>query len=128
MADPPPGESPDDAHLPLSANGEAYTMREARHGVPLDYVAEKLASGITSLHGMGRLHTEQREALLPTMHYLLVAHLGLHNLLGKADDRTLATRLLEGDAESLDEWLAWTAREGGVNGLASLDAEAGRDE
>lgn len=121
-------EIPDDAGLPLNANGAAYTMREARHGVPLIYVAEKLASGISSLHGAARLHPENRESLLLTMHYLLVAHLGLHNLLGKAGDRTLATRLLDGDAESLDDWPTWTTQEGGVEGLAALDADGARDE
>ena len=39
------------------------------------------------------------------MHYLLVAHLGLHSMVGKANDRSLATRLLNGNGNDLQTWL-----------------------
>ena len=55
------------------------------------------------------------------MYFMLVAHLGLHNMLGKANDRTLAPRLLNGSSKKLRSWLALVAREGDVHGLATLD-------
>jgi hypothetical protein len=83
-------EPDDDAGLPLNANDPAYTLRQDRHGVPLSYVAEKLDSAIDALHIYAHRHPSEREGLLASMHYLLVAHLGLHNMLGKANDRSLA--------------------------------------
>ena len=49
-------DDPDDLGLPLNANGPAYTSRQARQGVPLDYVAEKLGTAIEDLHRYGRHH------------------------------------------------------------------------
>lgn len=114
---------PEDSGLPLNANGPAYTSRQDRHGVPLDYVAEKLTSAIEELHGFEKLHADDRAALLPAMYYMLVAHLGLHNMLSKANDRTLAPRLLSGSSKELHAWLHVVAREGDVRGLATLDSD-----
>jgi len=50
-----------------------------------------------------------------------VAHLGLHNMLVKANDRSLPTRLLAASTEELDAWLAVIEREGDVAGLAGID-------
>jgi hypothetical protein len=102
---------PEDSGLPLNANGPAYTSRQDRHGVPLDYVAEKLNSAIEELHSFGQQHADDRQALLPAMYYMLVAHLGLNNMLGKANDRTLALRLLNGSSKELYSWLHVVARE-----------------
>lgn len=55
------------------------------------------------------------------MYFLLVAHLGLHNMLAKANDRSLAARLLNASDDELRAWLALTQREGDVAGLAGLD-------
>jgi hypothetical protein len=55
------------------------------------------------------------------MYYLLVAYLGLHNMLAKANDRSLVGRLLEGSDAELKAWLALVDREGDVAGLADLD-------
>ncbi|WP_175924512.1 hypothetical protein [Burkholderia latens] len=57
---------------------------------------------------------------LETAYHLLVAYLGLHNMLGKANDRTLVDRLLDGSSEKLDTWLRLVEREGDVQGLAEL--------
>lgn len=111
----------EDTGLPLNANGPAYTIHQDRYGVPLVYVAEKLDSAIEELHRHGRQHPAARDGLLPAMYYLLVAHLGLHNMLGKANDRSLAARLLNGSSEELHVWLQLVAREGDVHGLAELD-------
>ncbi|WP_066339773.1 hypothetical protein [Azohydromonas lata] len=107
--------------LPLDANGPAYTTPQQRHGVPLDYVGEKLSHAIEELHRFARQHPQQRQALLAPMHYLLVAHLGLHNMLAKANDTSLALRLLESSEAGLQSWLALIEREGDVAGLAGLD-------
>jgi hypothetical protein len=111
----------DNNDLPLSANGPAYTTRQERDGVPLSYVGEKLGHAMEELHRYGLARPDERKALLPPMHYLAVAFLGLHNMLAKANDRTLADRLLNGSAEDLDAWLALIEREGDVEGLAGLD-------
>lgn len=116
-------EEPKDSSLLLNANGPAYTSHQDRYGVPLDHAAEKLASAIEGLHRFGQDHAGSRAALLPTMHYALVAHLGLHNMLGKAGDRTLASRLLNGSSKELHAWLQVICREGDVRGLATLNAD-----
>lgn len=41
-------------------------------------------------------------------------------MLGKANDRTLVDRLLDGNSEKLDTWLRLVEREGDVQGLAEL--------
>lgn len=109
--------------LPLDANGPAYTSSQERHGVPLDYVGEKLGTAIEELHRLGHRHPEQRRELLAPMYYAVVAYLGLHNMLAKANDRSLATRLLVASNEQLDAWLALVRREGDVTGLADLDPD-----
>ena len=55
------------------------------------------------------------------MYYMLVAHVGLNNMLGKANDRTLASRLLNGSSKELYSWLHVVTRQGDVHGLATLD-------
>jgi len=104
----------------LSANGPAYTAGEHRHGVPLSYIGEKLGSAIEELHRYALHHPQARDDLQPPMYYLLVAQLGLHNMLGKANDRSLTKRLLNGSAEELQTWLRLVEREGDVEGLAGL--------
>lgn len=124
MNDDNPSPEPDDeSDLPLNANGPAYTHSEDRHGVPLNYVAEKLDSAIEELHSHALRHPGERDSMLPVMYYLLVAHLGLHNMLGKANDRSLAQRLLSGSSEDLQAWLRLVAREGDVQGLAELERD-----
>lgn len=65
-------------------------------------------------------HPAQRQDLFASMHYLLVAYLGLHNMLSKANDRSLVGRLLEASDAELKAWLALVEREGDVAGLADL--------
>ena len=110
-----------DNDLPLDANGPAYIARQERHGVPLVYVGEKLGHAIEALHSYARSRSDQRPELFAPMYYLLVAHLGLHNMLAKANDRSLTARLLEGSEAELRVWLAAVEREGDVAGLADLD-------
>jgi hypothetical protein len=112
-------QEPED--LPLNANGPAYTTRQDRAGVPLSYVGEKLRFAIEDLyrHAQGCQH--ERVALLRAMYYLLVAYLGLNNMLGKANDLSLTDRLLEGSARDLERWLQLVEREGDVHGLAGLE-------
>lgn len=110
-----------DDEIPLEANGPAYSSRQARHGVPLTYVGEKLARAVEELHHYARSHPDRRDGLIAPMYFLLVAHLGLHNMLAKANDRSLAGRMLEASDEQLKAWLALIEREGDVTGLADLD-------
>ncbi|HET8746785.1 MAG TPA: hypothetical protein VFM98_14355 [Ramlibacter sp.] len=107
--------------IPLDANGPAYTSSQERHGIPLDYVGDKLGTAIEELHRFALKHPQHRGELIAPMYYMLVAHLGLHNMLAKANDRTLASRLLEGTSDDLRSWLAVIQREGDVAGLAGLD-------
>lgn len=110
-----------DDDIPLDANGPAYTSSQERHGVPLDYVGDKLGTAIEELHRFALNHPQQRGELVAPMYCMPVAHLGLHNMLAKANDRTLASRLLEGTSDELRSWLAVIQREGDVAGLAGLD-------
>jgi hypothetical protein len=112
-----------DDDLPLDANGPAYTSRQERDGVPLSYVAEKLARAVEELHRYARGHPDQRGELTASMYFLLVAHLGLHNMLAKANDRSLITRLLDASDGELKAWLALIEREGDVAGLADLNQD-----
>jgi hypothetical protein len=107
--------------VPLDANGPAYISCQEREGVPLTYVGEKLGRAIEELHRYARDHPDQREALQATMYFLLVSHLALHNMLAKANDRSLATRLLAATDDELRAWLQVIEREGDVRGLAGLD-------
>lgn len=126
MSKPPADAEPGD-ELPLNANGPAFTRREGRHGVPLDYVAEKLGHAIEDVYRAAkRLPSDDIDAQ-SAMYHLLVAFLALHNMLGKANDRSLVLRLLGGSREQLDAWLALVQREGDVQGLAGLD-EPGSDD
>ena len=113
-------QQPDDACLPLNANGQAYTARQYRDGVPLPYVGEKLRCAIEDLHRHAQRCQGDRNELGMTMHYLLVAYLGLHNMLGKANDPALVYRLLDGRREELQKWLRLVEREGDVYGVAEL--------
>lgn len=112
---------PDDLGLPLNANGAAYMSSQARHGVPLDYVAEKLGTAIEDLHRYGRQHPPAREGLMPAMYHLLVAYLGLHNMLGAANDHQLAPRLFSSSTKELDAWLRLVSRQGDVLGVDVAD-------
>ena len=111
---------PDD-DMPLDANGPAYTAAQSRDGVPLEYVGDKLARAIEELHRYAQKHPDQHHELQAPMHYLLVAHLGLHNMLATANDRSLPLRLLSARSAELDAWLAIIEREGDVAGIAGLD-------
>lgn len=108
--------------FPLSANGPAYTKTEGRHGVPLEYVGDKLGTAIEEINRVARRHPPLRRELAAPMHYAVVAFLGLHNMLGKANDRTLVDRLLDATPDELDAWIALVLRDGDVAGLAGLAA------
>jgi hypothetical protein len=110
-----------DDDVPLDANGSAYIACQEREGVPLTYVGEKLGRAIEELHRYARDHPDQREQLQATMYFLLVAHLALHNMLAKANDRSLAARMLAATDDELKAWLQVIEREGDVQGLAGLD-------
>lgn len=119
-------EDPDDLGLPLNANGPAYTARQARHGVPLDYVAEKLGTAIEDLHRYGRQHPAARDELMPAMYHLLVSYLGLYNMLGAANDHQLAPRLFASSTAELDAWLRLVSSQGDVLGLADANGDTRR--
>jgi hypothetical protein len=104
--------------FPLDANGPAYTTSQQRHGVPLDYVGDKLASAIEDLHRFASRKPEHHHELIEPMYHSIVAYLALHNMLAKANDRSLAPRLLEASSDELHAWLAFVRREGDVAGLA----------
>jgi hypothetical protein len=112
-------QQPDGAYLPLNANGQAYTSCQYRHGIPLPYVGKKLRCAIEDLHRHAQSCQSKRNELGMTMHYLLAAYLGLHNMLAKANDPTLVDRLLDGSRETLQKWLNLVEREGDVYGVAA---------
>jgi hypothetical protein len=107
--------------MPMDANGQAYSIPMRRYGVPLEYVGDKLARAIEGLHRHAGTQPERQQELLGPMYYLLVSYLGLHNMLAKANDRTLPERLLAASAEELNTWLVAIERDGDVAGLNGLD-------
>lgn len=113
-------DEPEFPEVPLSANGSAYTRREDRHGVPLEYVGEKLASAIEQIHSLACRNPERVTELVPAMYYALVSYLALHNMLAKANDRGLPERLLSSDSEELTAWLSFVRDQGGVLGAEAL--------
>jgi hypothetical protein len=71
---------------------------------------------------IGTRNAARAEAMIcGAMYHLLVAYLGLYNMLGKANDLTLTDRLLDGSSQNLETWLRLVDREGDVHGLAGLD-------
>ncbi|WP_256258705.1 hypothetical protein [Burkholderia ubonensis] len=82
----------------MNANGPASTSQQDRHGVPLSYVGEKLCRAIEDLHRHAQRCQGGRDDLRGAMYHLLVAYLGLHNMLGKANDLSLTDRLLDGSS------------------------------
>lgn len=62
---------------------------------------------------------------MPAMYHLLVAYLGLHNMLGAANDHKLAPRLFASTPAELDAWLRLVSRQGDVLGF---DAAHGSTE
>lgn len=114
-------KQPDDACLPLNANGHAFTSRQYRNGIPLPYVGQKLRCAIEDLHRHAQCCPGKRNELGMTMHYLLAAYLGLYNMLGTANDPALVDRLLGGSGEQLQKWLRVVECEGDVCGVAELD-------
>lgn len=109
-----------DINLPLHSNGAAYAKSDEWYEVPLDYVGEKLGHAMEELNRVSRLHLELRPELTSTMHYLAVAHLGLHNMLAKANDRTLVDRLLAMTSDELERRIEMTTQHGDVEGTAGI--------
>jgi hypothetical protein len=102
--------------LKASANGTAFTTREARHGVPLGYVSEKLCHAIVDTHAAGQAHPEARKRLAHAMYSQTKAFLALHNLLSAADAAGLTERLLEMDQRELDGWISAVVTHGDLLG------------
>ncbi len=117
--------------LPLSSNGPAYRKTEEREGVPLDYVAEKLAVALRSLHQHARdlvqalpkevAESDQSDRLpirvYDALHKLVVAFLALHNMLASAGNPALVARLLAKSPEELSIWIDTVERGGSVSGI-----------
>ena len=103
--------------ISLSANGPAYEKDEERHGVPLDYVADKLGNAILELHSFARSNPDLADELHGAMYYQLVAFLALNNMLGAANDRALTGRLLGSTRFEVERWVNLVHRQGGVSGV-----------
>lgn len=103
--------------LPLSANGPAYEKGENRHGVPLDYVAEKLGSAILALHSFGLTNPDMKVELQGAMYYQLVAFLALNNMLAAANDRTLTDRIFNFNRKEVEQWINLVHQQGDVSGI-----------
>jgi hypothetical protein len=63
---------------------------------------------------------------MPAMYHLLVAYLGLHNMLGAANDPGLTPRLFASSSDELDAWLRLVSHQGDVLGVADTDGGAKR--
>lgn len=107
--------------LPLLANAGAEAATELRHGVPLKRIAHQVASGIRALHTAAVVQQDGRAGHLIAFRRMLLAYLGLYNMLGAATDASLARRLLTARREELECWLRAVALEGDVLGMAGLE-------
>lgn len=103
--------------ITLSANGPAYEKGEERHGVPLDYVADKLGNAIIELHSFARINPALADDLHGAMYYQVVAFLALNNMLGAAHDRALTGRLLGSTRVEVERWINLVHRQGDVSGI-----------
>lgn len=119
-------------------NGPAFQSEEVRTGPPLDYVGEKIANSLKSLHyEIGNIEryvpkdlrvSRWAEGAPPRVvdmltpqvrfafRYGLVAFLALHNLLAVANDQHLADRLLAMSDDDFEAWLNRIREEGSVTG------------
>jgi hypothetical protein len=111
------------APFPVNANGSAYTAYETRHGVPLEYVAEKLGNAIEELHAFVAHNRESAAELRGTYHSLVTAYLGLSNMLGSASIDQ-AERLLGSSSGEMKRWRELIDSQGDVRGLAILGDES----
>lgn len=109
-----------DLNLPLDSGGSDYTKFKERHGVPLDYVGQKLIYAYEELNRAAWHHHELRPAVGSAMYYLVVAYLALHNLLTKAKELPMVDRFLSVDSDGLDRWLEKTVRDRHVWGTAGI--------
>lgn len=109
--------------LPLLANAGAEVATELRHGVPLRRIAHQVASGIKALHALSADGRHFGPELRAAFRRMLLAYLGLFNMLSAAADPSLPQRLLSGNREELDCWLRAVALEGDVLGTAGLDRQ-----
>jgi hypothetical protein len=103
--------------IPLSANGPAYEKGEERHGIPLDYVADKLGNAILELHSFALSNPDLAGGLHGAMYYQLVAFLALNNMLGAANDRSLTARLFGSTRVEVERWINLVHRQGDVSGI-----------
>lgn len=103
--------------IQLNANGPAYEKGQERHGVPLDYVSDKLGNAILGLHSVAQSNPDLAEDLHGTMYYQLVAFLALNNMLGAANDRALTGRLLGSTRVEIERWINLVHRQGDVSGI-----------
>ncbi len=106
-----------DSTVPTKANGPAYEKSEHRHGVPLDYVADKLGNAITELHSVASSTPGLIEVLHAPMYYQLVAFLALNNMLGAANDRELTSRILKSSRSDVQRWIDLVHVQGDVSGV-----------
>ena len=102
-------------------NGPAYEKREERVGPPLDYVREKIANSLRTLHGIAQTAAGLGSADLErqvwnAFYYELVGFLALSNMLALANDHGLVDRLLAHNAEEFDDWIRRIEAEGSVVG------------
>jgi hypothetical protein len=116
------------AGIPSSSNGAAFTHVEVRDGVPLDYVGEKLERTIKELHRLaGEIRSGEDTAatIREVMRNALTAHLALHNMLAAAGDTSLSDRFLASNRGEIEGWLLSVYKGGDVCGLAGIGGSSG---
>ncbi len=120
----------------LEPNNGAYEQPEIRHGLPLHYVSEKLASALESTHkayqalkkrqagdpSIGQEREQARRSTWAAFRYSTTAFLALHNMLGLIDDQGKFDALLKLSSKRFSAWLATVRREGSIGGYAISDS------
>ena len=121
----------------IKVNIPAFTRTETRDGIPLNYVAEKLAHALFAAHVINQAIDE--EAIIEThnpenprwrqkvtfkeelkqhaweiFRQAMKSFLALHNMLSIADQEGIQEKLLAMDSKEFQAWLDYIYREGSV--------------
>lgn len=119
-----------DDELILTPNNGAYERPEIRHGLPLNYVSEKIGSAVESAYRSYHWlkdrkgnespddleHQQAIASIWDTFRCATTAFLALHNMLGLIQDPDKFNSLLKLSPKRFGAWLAMVRREGSISG------------
>ena len=97
----------------IEANWEKFTCREVRDDISLDWVSERLGSGLKIFHSkLGDIDLTEHRWFIYAFQDFVTAFLALNGLVGEADQPKLVERLIALDHEQFKAWLDHVEFEG----------------